>query len=406
MPVLTSLSPNTEPDDISTAWRTLFSPWQWRDNNIVKQAENRLSQYLNNQAVILTSSGRSAMYALFQALGFTAGDEIIIQAFTCVTVPASVSWVGAKAVFADINPDTYNFDPTDVERKITPHTKAIIIQHTFGIPGPIDELKKITAAHNILLIEDCAHSLGASHNNQPLGTFGDAAIFSFGRDKTLSCVFGGAVAVRNSTVMQKIRTQQNKLPLPPFWWNIQQLKHPIIMSFIKRFYFTYSVGKILLVTAQKLRLLSKAVTPKEKTGGRPRLTNWQFSPALAPLLLNQLNQLNRYTETRQRVASRYLRELKQKPVIKFTGEPSWLRFPVVVQNPTQILRQAKQNRILLGDWYNSPVAPRSSNRTPFYTQGACPQAEKLAQKTINLPTYSSLSEDEVTGIIEFMNSNQ
>ena len=124
---------------------------------------------------------------LHQAIG--EGDEVLVQAFTCVAVPNSVLWAQATPVYADIDA-TLNIDPIDVEKKITNRTKAIIVQHTFGIPADMDALVALAKKHNILLIEDCAHSLGATYKGKKVGTFGDAAFFSFGRDKVVSSVFG------------------------------------------------------------------------------------------------------------------------------------------------------------------------------------------------------------------------
>src|SRR5581483_4013141 len=112
------------------------------------------------------------------------------QAFTCVAVPNSVLWTGAKAIYADID-ETGNLDPKDLEKKITKKTKAVIIQHTFGIAANMDAIQKVLKGKKIILIEDCAHALGASYKGKKLGTFGEFAFFSFGRDKVISSVFGG-----------------------------------------------------------------------------------------------------------------------------------------------------------------------------------------------------------------------
>ena len=127
---------------------------------------------------------------MIKSFDITYGDEVIVQAFTCLAVPEVVIWCGAKPVYLDID-ESLNLDIRLLEKSISSKTRIIIVQHTFGIPAKIDMIKKIAQKHNIILIEDCAHSLGAKYNSQKIGTFGDAAFFSFGRDKVISSVFGG-----------------------------------------------------------------------------------------------------------------------------------------------------------------------------------------------------------------------
>src|SRR3989344_5044040 len=131
MIISSSLSPNTETDDIIVALKQLL-PFSKSDNlyEVKKWFQKR---YLN-YSVQTFNSGRSALYALLQSFDIRTGDEVIVQAFTCVAVPNAVLWSGAKPVYCDID-EGYNIDLTDLERKITTRTKAIIVQHTFGIPA-------------------------------------------------------------------------------------------------------------------------------------------------------------------------------------------------------------------------------------------------------------------------------
>jgi len=406
-PSFISLAPNVETDDVKASFSILFKPWRWKDQSIVDSAAYSLAKIFPGHQAVLTSSGRRAIYDVLQAYKIGAGDEVIIQAFTCIAVPGAIKWTGAKPIYADINPDTYNLNPTDVAKKITRDTKAIIVQHTFGIPGPLAELKKIADDNNLVLIEDCAHALGATYKNQPVGTFGHAAILSFGRDKAFSSVFGGAVISRDRGIITAIKSSQSQLKSPPFLFVTQQLLHPILFSIILPLYFYAALGKVLLVGLQKLSLLSKAVQPVEKLGGQPTHFNYRYSPALAFLLLKQLAKLDSYTVHRRRIVKQYQaslsKEVKQ-PHPQTDTQPSWLRYPVLVENPKQLRYEAKGEEILLGDWYDSPLGPADSSLDKFdYQSGSCPEAEKVSQHVINLPTHPRLSSSQARAVINLLN---
>lgn len=406
-PIAVSLSPNTERDDVILAWRVLLSPWLWRRDHHTAAAEQQLSRLLNSTPALLTSSGRSAIYTLLRAAGIGQDDEVIIQAFTCLAVPAAIQWTGARPVYADITTATFNLDPLDVARKITPRTKAIIVQHTFGLPGPLVELQPLAAQHRLMLIEDCAHALGARLNGQPVGTLSNAAVFSFGRDKSFSCVFGGAIASRNISLLTLRQEQQQELP-PSRSWTIQQLLHPILLNIILPLYFTAHIGPALLVLFQKMKLLSKAVEPDEKRGAMPAHVHFRSSPALALLLKQQLSKLDRYTARRRAIAERYRTALAghvQLPHPLPDTAPSWLRFPLLVEDPAVLLQHARRSQLLLGDWYHLPIAPHC-NLTDFHYQlGSCPQAEFAAAHVINLPTYPRMTDKQVDHVIDWVKNN-
>lgn len=387
-PVAISLSPNVEPNDVQRAWYALFNKKIREDNQWVLKAEKILEHEFAGSSAVLTSSGRQAIFRLLKALNIGPGDEVIIQAFTCIAVPEPVLWVGAKPVYADIDPETYNLDPADVRRKINPATKAIIVQHTFGIPGPIEELKKICQQHKLVVIEDMAHGF------QELR--GDAAILSFGRDKIVSSIFGGAVISFDHNLVDRVRDQQRALAFPPSKWVRQQLLHPIMMDLIVPWYFRAGLGKLWLVLLQKLGVLSKAVAPEEYAGKRPPHIDWRLSSALAYLLVNQLEKLDRYTLRRREIVERYNTAFKEY-------QPALLRYPLQRANSPALRRHAQGHGMLLGDWYDAALVPAACDLSAFgYTPGSCPAAENAGNKIINLPTYPLLTDEQVERVIAFI----
>jgi len=354
-----ALSPNTEADDVWLAFRLLFSPWKWKRGTAVYKVEQRFGGVSFN-------SGRSALLALLKSFGIGKGSEVIVQAFTCVAVPNSVRWAGAVPVFADID-ETLNLDVADVEKKISKKTKAIIVQHTFGRPANIDGLIALAKKHNIFVIEDFAHTMS-------LPMRGDAAFYSFGRDKVLSSVFGGLAVISSELKSRnsELKKYHKTLEYPSYFWIFQQLMHPVAFSIILPSY-RIGIGKILLVFLQKIHVLSFPVYNEEKFGRQPDIFPAKYPNALALILLHQLKKLERFTKQRKAISRVYGSDI------------AYLRFPKHVDNPKQIIAQAKKKGILLGNWYHNVVDP-----TPFgYVRGSCPHAEEAAAHIINLPTRIS-----------------
>ncbi len=405
-PIAISLSPNAEGEDVSLAWHVLLHPSHWYHEAALAQTTSMLGRHVGNRFVTLASSGRSALYMLLKGLGIKSSDEVIIQAFTCLAVPEPILWVGARPVYADMAPRSFTIDVHEVAKKITPRTKAIIIQHTFGIPGPIQELRELTKGRGIYLIEDCAHALGGTLNGEQLGTLSDAAILSFGRDKMLSSVYGGAVVTADGELSRKIQTMQAQLDFPPSRWVIQQLLHPIIFYFALPVYFALSVGQRMIQLSQGLGLISKAVLKTERRGQRPAHIRWRYAPALAYLLQTQIAKLEEFTARRQSIAQRYFTALSgfgfSLPRVPDDSHPAWLRFPLLIKNRDEFLSLARRHHMMLGDWYDAPLVPKDF--TPYifqYEVGSCPIAEDAAAHTINLPTYPTLTDEQVDRVIEF-----
>jgi len=397
MSSLISLSPNVERDDVRLALRTLFRPWTWnKDEAALVKAQEKVSTLIPGSSAVLASSGRTALFAILTASGIEEHDEVIVQAFTCVAVPGAVSWAGARPVFVDIDSETLNMDIRAVERAITPRTKAIVVQHTFGIPGPTGELRTLADKYGLLLIEDLAHSLrdGASK------LAGHVGFMSFGRDKIVSSVFGGAVVSADNAFLSRVSKTQLELAHPPSRWVAQQLLHPILMTVIKRWYFL-GAGKFLLVAAQKFSLLSKAVSASERSGSAPGFKAWGFSPALAVLLIHQLDKLDVFTQRRITAVNQYADRLM---TVRPWRHLPLLRVPVRVTDKKKLLLKAREHQLMLGDWYRVVVEPCSLEQLQVlgYEAGSCPEAERAAHEVINLPTHPTMHATEAQRVINFV----
>ncbi|MFV0415580.1 MAG: DegT/DnrJ/EryC1/StrS family aminotransferase, partial [Chthoniobacterales bacterium] len=157
----------------------------------------RFQQHYPFDYVMPCSSGTAAIHIAVAALNLKPGDEVIVPPITDMGTVIGVLYQQAVPVFADLGAHTYNLDPEDVRKKITPKTRAIIAVHLTGNPCPLEELLKISAEHNIALIEDCAQAWGAKYDGKPIGTLGDIACYSLNDFKHIGCGDGGIVASSN-----------------------------------------------------------------------------------------------------------------------------------------------------------------------------------------------------------------
>jgi perosamine synthetase len=405
-PISISLSPNAEKDDVLLSFKLLFQPWRWKKGKGVKLLEKRFREYLGIKYVFSFNSGRSALMAILDSLGLEPGSEILLQAFTCNAAANPVIWSGLKPVYIDCHEETFNIDTEDLKRKIGPRSKAVMVQHTFGSPADMDEISEACRKNNLILIEDCAHSLGAEYKGRKTGTFGKAAFFSFSRDKVISSVYGGMVGTNDDELARKMNAYQERIGYPSVFWIKQQLLHPVLMSWL--ILPTYSVlGKYLLVLFQWFKILSKAVHWKEKRGLRPGYFPKRLPEAMAILALNQFKKLERFNTHRREIAEFYLGRLTgtgyKIPDMKNKKGDIFLRFSLRHPQAHKIIKKAWRRNLLIGDWYTTPVAPHDTKLDKIgYEIGSCPKAEKLAGETLNLPTHINISTKEAKNIIDFL----
>ena len=408
-PILISLSPNAGNDDILLALKILMSPFTWFESGAVNELESEFSnRFGKSYKTLAVNSGRSALYLILKAMGIKEGDEVALQALTCVAVPNAVLWLGAIPIYIDID-ETLGMDPINLSNKLTRKTKAIIVQHSFGYPAKMDEVKKIAEKWNIPIIEDCALSLGGKYKGVDLGTIGDVSFFSFGRDKVVSSVFGGMVLCKDNKLYENLLALKDQLENPSRFWVFQQLMHPILLSVVIKFYNfgirKFTLGKILLVFFQKIGFLSKAVYDIEKRSERPSVFPTKMPGALAKLAQVQLKKLNTFNEHRKLIAKYYGKSLKNIidfKLLPYIKDVVWVRYPIISKKSKYIYDQLKKRNILLGDWYKNVIMPVGSMSIVKYKKGMCPRAESIAGNIINLPTYPLLNFKQAEKVVQLI----
>jgi len=184
-----------------TAVTSVIRSGQLAQNGQVNLLEQILTENLDRKYACAVSSGTMALILSLKALGIGPGDEVIIPSYTCAALWQAVTTVGATAIYADIEDETYNLAPPSVKLKMTPRTKAIIFPHMFGQPGHIQEVIE----YGIPVIEDIAQAYGATIDEQPAGHFGDIGVLSFYATKVIGAGEGGAILTDSPEILEKVR---------------------------------------------------------------------------------------------------------------------------------------------------------------------------------------------------------
>lgn len=392
--ITTSILPNMQSDDIRLAFKFLFVPWRWIKGSNAQALESEFAKWLGVKKTFSFVSARGALYAILRAAELNEGDEVLLQAYTCVAVVEPILAAGLKPVYVDIDERDFNIDVSDIEKKITFKSRAIIVQHTFGSPADMDRIVDLARRKNLLLVEDCAHAMGAKYGGKFVGTFGDAAIFSFGRDKVLSSVWGGIAAVSNDVLLDKMKIDYRNNEYPGFFWVLQQLAYPGLFSVIRP---TFSFfGRYLLAALRKISFISSAVCQSELAGDLPEFAKKKLPDALAGIARRQFAKLEKFNRHRIEIANFYASALARSsyvlPRAVGKAEPIFLRYTLRQDNPEQTIDRLRTKKIFLGNWYDSVITPKKVDLSSIgYVLGNCPKAEAAAASSFNLPTHINIT---------------
>lgn len=425
--ISTELGPNYEFDDAVVAKLSLFGL-----QNFQKAQHNSFNwfrKYLNlskNHPLYFTDNGRTSLYLLLKSLDLEIGSQVLIQGFSCVVLPNSVWGSHLQPILVDCNSTDFNFDIPDLEKKITKKTKAIIVQYTFGVVPNMDKLIDFCQQNNLILIEDVAHSLGvkASYkgNLYNVGTLGQAAFFSFGRDKIISTTRGGFAVINPNPVFHSVvdtdawsknlESNYQQLPNINFKSLLQTLSYPILTSiFIRPFYHLY-IGKIILYFSRKVGLIGNIYTKAETVGTDKIETASKYPTRLFGLLWNQLKKIDKFNQHRIKICQIYSQKLdlpnyNQQPLLRFPVDLKTLYGDKYQAKYTQAIQQLRQHGVLVGQWYTSLfMQPNMDYQAKFdITEKELPEAFSLSNKrVINLPTNIYVTPKDAELICRILNT--
>ncbi|MBT4153898.1 MAG: aminotransferase class I/II-fold pyridoxal phosphate-dependent enzyme [Candidatus Magasanikbacteria bacterium] len=375
-----------------------YSPFfwfRWKKGSYVDKVESALTSRYGAKTVAV-DSGRSALLLALQTLSLKKGDEVILQAFTCAVVVNAVRAAGAAVVYVDVD-KRYSIDVSALESAISDRTRAIVVQHTFGIPADIPGIKDCVKKHDIAIIEDCAHTYSSTLEGTLLGTLGDLAVLSFGSDKAISCGRGGALVINNSMYQKDIFTRLSELPYLPTGIVSLHL-FTILMFWCFKPMYSFG-GRYILGALRKLQVLHKFIEQSEKSGELATYAPAKMNNIIAYMLLPELKRADRLAWHRKKIGRIYKDAFEDDLI----SGAVFCRYPLLVADSVTAITQIKFRGVLLGDWYSTPIGPKDIDaQQMMYVAGSCPQAEFFASHIVNLPTHKKITERKAQRIVSLI----
>ena len=332
---------------------------QWLLGPQTENFEKEMASLLGVKYCISCSSGASAIQLALMAAGIQEGDEVITTPFTFMATTSSISLTGAKFVFADIDPQTYNIDPKDIARKITRKTKAILPVHLYGAPADMNGIMALAKEHGLKVIEDCAQSLLASTQGVKTGGIGHAGAFSFYPSKNLgACGDAGAIITNDEGLAERCRS----------------LRH----------------------------------------GGRNKEKKYEhdlegstlrMDEVQAAILRVKLKHLKHWTSARQKIASWYAQGLQEEvpltlPTATAGNTHAYCIYTVRCPDRDALQAYLKEKGISTAVYYPVPLYRQPAYKHLRYRKEDFPVTEKACQEVLSLPMFPELTEKEVAYVCE------
>jgi dTDP-4-amino-4,6-dideoxygalactose transaminase len=341
--------------DIAAAIGRVLDTGQFVLGEEVEAFEQEFAAYQGASHGIALNTGTSALHLALIAAGVGPGDEVITVPFTFVATVAAIGYVGARAVYVDIDPATFTMDVNRLEGAITSRTKAILPVHLYGQPADMDPILEIAKRHGVKVIEDACQAHGAAYKGRPVGALGDAGCFSFYPGKNLGAYGeGGMVVTNNAAMAREIRMLRD--------WGQDRKYHHVLKGF-----------------------------------------NYRMEGMQGSILRVKLRHLEQWTGARRTHAADY-RRLLQDSGVEIPIEAAYARhvyhvYAVRTQDRATLQRTLQSNGIGTGIHYPVPVHLQPAYEDAAYGPGDFPHSERAANEVLSLPMYPELSFTNVEMIV-------
>jgi len=386
--------------DARAACRVLLSPHRLVDGPAVRTFEQAFAHSVGAATATSFAAGRVGLYGILRSLDVGPGDEVLVPVPTHIVVANAVRYTGAKPVYVDCELPNCTLDLDLAAQLVTPRTRALIVQHTFGIPVDMHRTMSLARRHGLHVIEDCVHALGARYGGRPVGTFGTAAFFSTEETKIISTTMGGMTTTNDPELAQRLAAFQEECLLPSRRQTVRYLVK--LLAYYLLTEPTVHVGaRSAYEILGRRHPLPRPTEDSELRGDRPEGFARRLSNGQAAVGLSQLAQLDTNLSHRRQIARRYHEILAPHgcgvPAPPLAAEPAFVRYPVWVEDRSAVER-AMSSRIVLGTWFTSVLEEALDPRYGDYVPGSCPRAEDAARHLINLPTHQRVSEQDATDI--------
>ena len=342
----------------------------------ITQLEQKLCDITGAKYCVAVSNGTAALHIAALAADIGPGDEVITTPITFAASANCALYCGARPVFADINPHTYNIDPASILSHITPRTKAVVAVDFTGQAAELDEIRAICREHGLILIEDAAHSIGTRYKGQPVGSLADMTAFSFHPVKTVTAGEGGAVTTNNKELYDKL---------------------------------------VLLHAHGITRDRSQMVHPTDDPWYNEQAAygfNYRMTEIQAALLMSQLNKLDRFSRRRREIVKKYDAAFSRIPQLQVQQEipaSETTRHLYILRLRSEMLKCTRREFFdamgaegIHSQVHYMPVYWHSYYESLGYEKGLCPQAERYYQEVMSLPLYYSLTDQDVEDVIHIV----
>jgi perosamine synthetase len=403
---IAQLGGTTSAGDAGRALVLAARPGRLIEGPAIERYEAALARSVGAEHAISFGAGRIALFGILRELGVGEGDEVIVPLPTHIVVTNAVKYLGAKPVYADCRLADYNIDPDGVAALIGPRTRALLVQHTFGIPADMEKLLAVTAENDVPLIEDCVHALGATWRGRPVGGIGRAGFFSTEETKIISTTMGGAGVTSDDRLAEGVRAFQRECPPPGRSLTARRLVK-LALYYVLTEPHVHTAARPAYEALGERQPLPVPTSEAELAGERPEHYEERLAAGQAEIALAQLARLGENLAHRRRVAAEFAAALGPMgfvaPVVADDAEPAWVRYPVRVADREAAIRTLRRH-IVPGTWFTSVQEEAVRPTINGYVAGTCPQAERAARELVNLPTHPRVGAKDVAAIVEAMSS--